>query len=87
MNKGDIVTVLTVSGEFVGKLVEEINDSVTLESPRMLVHTEQGIGFANGVAVTAKQVKEITFKTIVFVVPTDEEISKNWRQAVTGIVL
>jgi len=87
MKKGDIVTVLTVSGEFVGRLVEETQNTVTLENPRMLVHTEQGIGFAQGVSVTAQQVKEITFRTIVFVAPTDDAIQKNWTQAVTGIVI
>lgn len=87
METGDIVTVLTLSGEFVGRLKSDDGTNVTVEDPRMLVQTQEGMGFAQGVAVTAElNCKEITFRTVVFVTKTNAEIESAWRQQVTGII-
>ena len=88
MNKGDIVTVLTVAGEFVGKLNEEKNNSVVLDNPRMLVQNQQGMGFAYGVCISGeKDPKECEFKGVVLVTPTNKDVSDAWIQATTGIAL
>lgn len=88
MEKGDVVTVLTISGEFVGKLKEDNNNIVILEDPRMLIQNEQGMGFANGVALTGKNnPSEVVFRSIVFMVKTNDDVESAWRQAVTGIVI
>ena len=52
MEKGDIVTVVTISGEYVGVLESFEDATVVLNKPRMVVQTEKGMGFAHGVAVT-----------------------------------
>ena len=86
MKQGDIVSVITLAGEVIGKL-KEIGSTITLEDPRMLIQTEQGMGFAHGVCVTGESnPKEITFQQYVFVTPTKEEIVKGWREATSGII-
>ena len=87
MDKGDIVTVLTVAGEFVGKLKGKDGDSVSLEDPRMLVQTQQGMGFARGVCVTGEEnPSQIEFMGVVFVTKTNSEVESAWRQATSGII-
>ena len=41
MEKGDIVTVVTISGEYVGKLVSMEDAMVELENPRMILSNPQ----------------------------------------------
>jgi len=88
MNAGDIVTVLTVAGEFIGKLKHKDGDAVTLEDPRMLVQGQDGaMGFGYGVCVTGeKNPKVVEFMGVVLITPTNEDIIKAWRQATSGLI-
>ena len=52
---GDTVTVVTISGEYVGVLESFEDATVVLNKPRMVVQTEKGMGFAHGVAVTGEE--------------------------------
>jgi hypothetical protein len=88
MKKGDVVTVVSMAGEYVGKLNTSGGGSITLDEPRMLVQTQQGMGFAQGICVTGDaDPKEVTFAQYVFVTPTNIEIEKAYRQATSGLVL
>ena len=88
MKKGDVVSVITLAGEFVGKYDTSGSGTITLEDPRMLIQNEQGMGFANGIAVTGESnPKEVTFAQYVFVTPTNADIEKAYRQATSGLVL
>jgi hypothetical protein len=88
MKKGDVVTVLTVSGEYVGKFKSQTENTVEITDPRMLVQTQEGMGFAAGVCVTGKRdVNEIVFNQFIFMTETNEEIEKAYRQATSGIVM
>ena len=88
MNTGDVVTVVTMAGEYIGKLKEVTDDFVSLDDPRMLVQTQEGMGFAHGLCVTGeKDPKEVTFKNYVLCTPTNQQVKDAWRTAVTGIVL
>lgn len=88
MDKNEVVTVVTVSGEYVGKLNNTGAGCVTLDDPRMLVHNEQGMGFANGIAVTGRSnPTEVTFQSYVFMTKTNEEVEKAYRQSVSGLIL
>ena len=88
MKQNDVITVLTLAGEFIGKLKGEVSNTVTLEDPRMLVQSEQGMGFAHGVCVTGETApKEVTFQQYVLATPTNDEIVKGWRQATSGLIM
>jgi len=86
MKQGDIVTVMALSGEYVGKLVSD-SDGITLSDPRMIIASEQGMGFANGIAATgAKDPKSVTFQSYVFVTETNDEVQSAWRQQTSGLI-
>lgn len=88
--KNDVVTVITYVGEFVGKLVEETPDKVTLKDPRMFLNTEEGMGFARGVAATGEEnPTSMSFFTggIIFVSKTNSEIDREWHRATSGILV
>lgn len=88
MKKGDVVSVITLAGEFVGKYNTGGGGTITLEDPRMLIQNEQGMGFAAGICVTGERdPKEVTFASYVFVTPTNEDIEKAYRQATSGLII
>lgn len=88
MKKGDVVAVVSMAGEFVGKFETSGGGSITLNDPRMLVQNERGMGFAQGICVTGKSnPDEVTFASYVFVTPVNEDIEKAYRQATSGLVI
>ena len=88
MQVGDTVTVVTISGEYVGELEHFEDATVVLKKPRMVVQTEKGMGFAHGVAVTGEENPEsVTFLNVVYVIPTNEGVKKAHTEATTGIQL
>tara|TARA_Y100000004_G_scaffold92185_1_gene103283 strand:- start:1529 stop:1801 length:273 start_codon:yes stop_codon:yes gene_type:complete len=88
MQVGDTVTVVTISGEYVGELEHFEDATVVLKKPRMIVQTEKGMGFAHGVAVTGKEnPEEVKFLNVVYVIPTNEQVCKAWVEATTNIQL
>ena len=86
MQKGDIVTVITFNGEFVGR-VKNI-DPLTLENPRMIIGTEDGkIGFAKGIAASGEiDPSELTINSYTFVTPTSEVVREGWTTQTGSIV-
>jgi catalase (peroxidase I) len=87
MNDGDVVTVMAVTGEYVGKLVRMDETGVVLQDPRFVSVSEQGMGFANGIAMTGvKDPKEMTILQAVFVCETNPEVESAYRQSVSGLI-
>ena len=88
MKKGDVVVAMTMAGEIIGKYVHEKESGITLEDPRTLMQSEQGVGFAKGVCMSGKlDPKIISISQYVFVTPVSDEFEKAYRQAVSGLVL
>ena len=90
MKKSEIISVVTAAGEFIGKFKEESTTRLTIEDPRMLINTPEGMGFARGVCVSGvENPEEMSFYTggIVFVAPTNEDIQKSYRKAVSGLIV
>ena len=85
MKKGDIVTVVTMTGEYVGELAK--TEPLTLKNPKMIVQAPNGgMGFANGVAVTGKENPEsMVISTYVFVSEVNDNVAEAHRTAVSGI--
>lgn len=88
MDIGDIVSVVTISGEYVGSVVSSTESSVVLKNPRMILQTQDGsMGFAKGIAVTGEEnPTEVEIRSIVFVTPSNDKIQDAWKQA-TGAIL
>lgn len=88
MDKGDTVTIVTVSGEYVGKLASLEDGNVELKDPRMIVQTKDGMGFAHGIAVTGVEAPtETMFYNVVFLTPTNDGVKKAYQEATTSIQL
>mgnify|MGYP003332851435 CR=1 FL=1 len=85
MKKGDIVTVVTMTGEYVGELAK--TEPLTLKNPKMIVQAPNGgMGFAKGVAVTGKENPEsMVISSYVFVSEVNENVAEAHRTAVSGI--
>lgn len=88
INKNDIVTVSTVAGEFVGKLNAREGTKISLDDPRFVSVTEQGMGFANGIAMTSESApKYVEFENYIFVTKTNDSVANAYRQAVSGLTI
>jgi len=76
MKTGEVVTVVTISGEYVGKLVSD-KKGITIENPRMILSNPQdgSMGFAKGIAATGVENPPVaTFHNVVFVVPSNDKV-------------
>ena len=90
--KGDVVTVVTMMGEVVGRLKEETSTGYVIESPRLFVPAPDSSagGFAPGLSMTGKQdLSDATVnKSVVLtVIPTHHDVEAGWIQATSGIVV
>tara|TARA_S200002703_G_scaffold156069_1_gene161035 strand:- start:2672 stop:2950 length:279 start_codon:yes stop_codon:yes gene_type:complete len=88
-NKNDVITVITVAGEYVGKFVSEDTSRLKIADPKMLVNGEQGMGFGNGVCVTGEaDPADMTFYIggLVFVAKTSDAVVKAYREATSGLI-
>lgn len=86
MKKGDIVSVITMSGEYIGKLVDDKN-GVELSDPRIIVNGPDGkMGFAKGIAVTGiVNPTSVKIQSYVFMTETNDDIVNAYNTAVSGI--
>lgn len=88
MSVGDIVTVMTANGEYVGKVVKSGDNGITLAHPRMIVASESGMGFANGIAMTGiEKPNEVTFKDYTFFTETSVDVVEAWNEHTSQIVM
>ena len=93
MKNGDVVTLVTMMGEVIGRLKEETTQGYLLESPRLFVpdpNNGANGGLAPGVSMTGVQEpKESHFNrgVVLTVTPTHGEIEKAWVSATSGIIL
>jgi len=89
MKKGDIVTIMTGIGEYIGKLNQIDGDNVVADNPRLIVQDPEGnIGFGRGVCMSAKENPEqVTFLDVLFVVETNESFQKSYIEATSGIII
>jgi hypothetical protein len=89
MKINDVVTIVTIGGEFIGRLKSEDSNQIVLVNPRGLMQGEHGFGFSPGVCITGDTDDSVSFNRslILFVVKTVPEIEKAWQKATSGIVI
>lgn len=88
--QNDVMTIVTPAGEMVGRIKDENDNTVTLESPRAFIQTQEGMGFAPGVCMTGEQnPKEMTFNKsqVILMCKSSDQVSKAWIQQTSGLVL
>lgn len=85
-----VMTIMTSFGEVIGRIKENTDSQVVVESPRLFAQTAEGVGFVPGVCMTgAKNPAEITFQksNIIFITECDSMIEKSWIQQTSGLVM
>ena len=92
MKNGDVVVIVSMMGEIVGRLTGEDDLTVTVSNPRLFVPAREGSagGFAPGVCMTGKQDLDgvtVNRAVILCVVPCHHDIEAGWVEATSGIVL
>lgn len=90
--KGEVVSIVSMMGEVVGRLKEETTDGYVIESPRLFVPSqgESSGGFAPGLSMTGAQNPDegtINKAVILTVCKTHEQVANGWVEATSGIVL
>ena len=88
----DVVAVISMMGEIVGRIEDETATTVTLASPRLFVPGQDasGGGFAPGCSmVGAQDLKSATFNksVILTIIPAHESIVKGWVEYTSGIIV
>jgi hypothetical protein len=84
---GDIVSIITITGEYVGKCSVVKSGSITLERPVMVMATEQGMGFAGSLAMTGEEnPKEATFYNVSHMTKTNSQVEAAYRQHTSGLI-
>ena len=87
-----VVSVITMMGEIVGRLKEETDSGYVLESPRLFVPAQEGSsgGFAPGLSMTGDQnpnSAHINKDLVMTVVVTHDQVAKGWTEAVSSIIM
>ena len=90
--KNEVVTVITMMGEIVGRLKEETDTGYEIESPRLFVpaQAETSGGFAPGLSMTGDQhpnSAHINKHLVMTVVKTHEQVAKGWQEATSSIIV
>lgn len=90
--KGEVVTLVTILGEIVGKLVEENDRGFVIEKPRLFVPAQDGKngGFAPGICMTGvPEPSELEFNrhTVTTVTLSHPQIGSAWVEATSGIAI
>jgi hypothetical protein len=89
MQQGDIVSIITVSGEYVGEVTEFLSDnSIRLSNPRMILSDGKGqMGFAKGICVSGvENPEEQIFMSYVFIAETNDKVVNAWKEATSQIL-
>ena len=89
MQAGDIVSIITVSGEYVGEVTEFLSDnSIRLSNPRMILSDGKGqMGFAKGICVSGvENPEEQIFMSYVFIAETNDKVATAWKEATSQII-
>jgi|TARA_R110002074_G_scaffold287774_1_gene459488 hypothetical protein len=87
--KHEVVSVVTLAGEFVGKFVNQTDGGLLeLKDPRMLVQGPDGnMGFAQGICSTGKMEPDSVTMSVVFFTPSSPEVEKAYLEFTSGIQL
>jgi hypothetical protein len=88
--ENEVVTVLTLGGEIVGRLKQSNDQFLQIEDPRLFVSNQDGSGFAPGICMTGVQTPKSTIlnlSTVITVQPSHNDVKNGWLQQTTGIIL
>jgi CRP-like cAMP-binding protein len=73
---------ITTGEEVIAELLSETEETITVQNGLVVLPTNNGLGFAPWASVISKDKPEITIskKHIVYIVETQEEVSKKYNE-------
>ena len=89
----EVVTLVTMCGEIVGRVKTEDSGTVTLKSPLLFVpggSENEGGGFAPGISMTGAQGMHLGVfnkSCILTVIPAHPQVADGWLKATSSIVI
>ena len=91
MRKDDIVTVVFVNGaEVIGKFVEQLDQVVVINKPRMVQITQEGMAMVPGICMTGEEPKgnfQFSKNNVLFIINTVEQLANQYQQMTSSIVI
>lgn len=90
ISKGTVVSVVTVGGEYIGKLKDQEGEFITLEDPHTITPNGQSIGFLPAVCMTGKQKPaevKLNKALVLLMIESQDEVVREYRSATSGLVL
>lgn len=88
--KNEVVVLVTVMGEIVGRLKSNSGDHVVLKNPRLFIHNGEQAGFVPGVSTSGEENPDelVFFKNaILTITKANKNVSDGWIQQTSGIIL
>ena len=89
----EIVTLVTMCGEIVGRALYETDMTITLKSPLLFVpggEDNAGGGFAPGISMTGAQGMhrgEFNKSCILTIIPAHDQVAEGWLKATSSIII
>lgn len=88
--KNDVVSLVTLAGEFIGRFNSEGAETIVLSEPHLVTPNAERIGFMPVMCMTGEpNLPVVTFykTTVVCMVPTSEAVQKEYIRSTSGIIL
>lgn len=89
-SKNDVVSVVTLAGEIIGKFQSESTTELVINDPRLLSQNEQGLVLIPALCMTGKpELAEVTLSrnSVILMCQTVEEVEREYRANTSGIVI
>jgi hypothetical protein len=91
MKKDDIVTLVLINGaEIIGKFVQETDQTIVLNKPRMVQVAEEGLAMIPGLCMTGEEPKgDFQFNKggTLFVIKTVSQLANQYEQMTSSILM
>lgn len=91
MKKDDIVTVVLINGaEVIGRFVEEKDNTLVINKPRMVQVTQEGMAMVPGICMTGEEPKgdfQFNRSGVLFVINTVEQLATQYSSMTSSIII
>jgi len=91
MTKDDVVTVVFVNGaEVIGKFVEQLDQVIVINKPRMVQITQEGMAMVPGICMTGEEPKgdfQFNKNNVLFVIKTVEQLATQYQSMTSSIII
>ena len=91
MKKDDVVTVVLINGaEVIGRFVEEKDNTLVINKPRMVQVTQEGMAMVPGICMTGEEPKgdfQFNRSGVLFVINTVEQLATQYSSMTSSIII